>query len=100
MIQIAFSDFKRMNVDGVKASPCLELTADGDHLCFVIIGTQGEMRNIIKSRAGQIDAANGKFGKERPTPVPEHADRAEPYKLLKRTKNLETGDVKYEPVEV
>lgn len=60
MKQMAIGKFKLLKVEEIKDSPCLELTADGQHLCYVLIGVAGDMMHRIKGIMSQVDAMRGK----------------------------------------
>ena len=60
MEQMPVSKFKNLKVQEVKDSPCLEVIADGSHLCYILIGVQGDMQHRIKGIMSQIDAMRGK----------------------------------------
>ena len=60
MEQLPISEFKLLKVQEIKDSPCLELMADGSHLCYVILGVEGDMQHRIKGIMSQIDGMRGK----------------------------------------
>lgn len=60
MKKISLSEFKKLSVSEIKNSPCLEITADGEHLAIVVIGSQEGMRNKIEGYSSQIDCGRGK----------------------------------------
>ncbi len=60
MHQSPISEFKLLKVQEIKDSPCLELTADGETLCYVIIGVEGDMQHRIRGIMSQIDGMRGK----------------------------------------
>lgn len=60
MKQMPVGQFKLLKSPEIKNSPCIEITSDGDHLCYVIIGVQGDMMHRIKGIMSQIDAMRGK----------------------------------------
>ena len=60
MKQIPIGQFKLLKSQEIKESSCLELTSDGEHLCYVIVGVEGDMKWRIQGIASQIDAARGK----------------------------------------
>jgi hypothetical protein len=58
--QISLSEFKKLSAKDIKESPCLEITSDGTHLFFAVIGSQEGMRDKIQGYSSQIDAGRGK----------------------------------------
>lgn len=60
MKDISVSKLKQMSAKEIKESGCLELKADGEHVAYVIVGTEGEMKTRIEATASQIDAGRGK----------------------------------------
>jgi len=57
--QISLSDFKKMSVQQIKDSQSLDITADGEHLAFLVIGTQEGMREKIRGLSSVSDAGRG-----------------------------------------
>jgi len=49
-----------MSAKEIREGPCLEAVADGEHIAYIIIGAEQEMRREIIGRASMIDAARGK----------------------------------------
>jgi hypothetical protein len=60
MKDISISRLKKMLAEEIRESGCFELTADSQHVAYVIVGTEGEMKTRIEAIASQIDAGRGK----------------------------------------
>jgi len=60
MKQIPISQLKQMSAEEIKESGCFELVADGDHVAYVLVGAEGEMKARIESMASMIDVGRGK----------------------------------------
>jgi hypothetical protein len=58
--KIAISELRKMTAEQLKESPALEVTADGEHVGFLIIDSESVMRERIAAQASQIDAGRGK----------------------------------------
>lgn len=58
--QVSLTKFRQMTAEEIRESPCMELVADGVHVCYMIIGSEAEMRVRMQSHASMIDAARGK----------------------------------------
>ena len=59
MKEISWSKFRSMNLQELKAGPCLVVTGDGDAALWVIVGAQQAMQHRIRGVASQIDAGRG-----------------------------------------
>jgi hypothetical protein len=57
---ITLSQLKKLTFEEIKDGECLEITANCEHLGFLIIGASGGMRDTVRNTAGIIDAAKGK----------------------------------------
>ena len=60
MKQVSLTQFRAMSAKEIREGPCLEAVADGEHIAYIIIGAEQEMRREIIGRASMIDAARGK----------------------------------------
>lgn len=61
MKQISLTALKQLKADEIRDGGCLEVTADGEHLAYLIVGAMEEMRGQITTRASMIDKARGKI---------------------------------------
>ena len=62
MKQITKDELKKLiaaHTETIRKSPCLEITSNGMHLGFLIIGSEGAMRDKVQGCASQIDAGRG-----------------------------------------
>ena len=59
MKKITLSEFKKLPAEELQKSPCLELTFNGQTVAFIVIGSDGEMKERIKGLSGLIDSGRG-----------------------------------------
>jgi len=59
MKKVSVSELKTLKADEIKNGPSFMLTADGELIAFVVVGTQSEMSVRIQSLASQADVARG-----------------------------------------
>lgn len=62
MKQISKSDAAKLlnqPTENLRKSPCLEITSNGLHVGFLVIGSEGAMRDKIQGLSSQIDAGRG-----------------------------------------
>ena len=59
MKQVSKSQFNAMSCQKVKEGECLELTSDGNHVAYIVVGAVEDMKVQIVARISQIDAMRG-----------------------------------------
>jgi hypothetical protein len=60
MKRITLTEFKKLTPEQLKESSCLEITVNCEPICFVVIGSEGEMKERIRGLSGLIDSGRGK----------------------------------------
>ncbi len=55
-----FEKFIKAPVKEIKESQSIEVTADGAHIGFFVIGSEGAMRERMRGITSQADAGRGK----------------------------------------
>lgn len=59
MKSIPWTQFKRMTTKEIMAGQCVEVTSDGEHAFYALVGVQGQMQHQIVARAQLVDAGRG-----------------------------------------
>ena len=59
MKQVSKSEFNRMSCQEIKEGECLELTSDGNHVAYIVVGAVEDMKVQIVGRMSQIEAMRG-----------------------------------------
>ncbi len=55
MKKVSLSELKKLSAQQLKDGPSLEVTADGAHLGFFILGSAGPMHERLAVAANQVD---------------------------------------------
>lgn len=60
MKTMSLTEFKKLTAQEIKESPCIELTSNCEHIAFIVIGSDGSMKERIRGMSGLIDSGRGK----------------------------------------
>jgi len=60
MKEVSLTELKKLSAEGLKDSPCFQVTVNCEPVAIVIVGAMEGMKDRIRVLASQLDAARGK----------------------------------------